>query len=197
MDAKKILVVDDKADDRRTLQEICHLAGWHLVEADTVGEGLSLLKKAGPDLIILDGGVEAVRQIRFKDPLTPIMVLTGDGNLLAADALLTAGASDFALKPVRAPDLTARIKVHLSIAKVHRHRSHHMAKGISSATLGLIQEFMERSVHPVAIEEIAGGVDLAYQTVHRYLHHLVEEGRVVVKCEYGRIGRPKNRYRLS
>jgi two-component system response regulator DctR len=56
---------------------------------------------------------------------------------------------------------------------------------------------MQHSVRPVTIEEIAGGVNLAYQTVHRYVHHLVEEGRVVVKCEYGRIGRPKNRYRLS
>jgi len=205
VDNIKILVVDDDTSVRYTLQEICRLGGWQVVEAANGQDGLARLKEEKLDLVILDyhmpemDGLEAVQQIRTWDSQVPILVLTVDERQSIADAFLAAGASDFALKPIKAPDLIARIRVHLNITKNNRQKNHeaYVVKGISSATLRLIQEFLENSPHPVTIEEITSGVNLAYQTVHRYLNYLVEEGRVVVECDYGRVGRPKNRYRLA
>jgi len=55
---------------------------------------------------------------------------------------------------------------------------------------------MKQQGEPLTIEEITEGVELAYQTVHRYLMNMVREGRVITVCDYGKVGRPKNRYRL-
>jgi two-component system response regulator DctR len=51
----------------------------------------------------------------------PILVLTVDERQELADQFLTAGATDFALKPIKAPDLISRINVHL------RYRGHTVA----------------------------------------------------------------------
>jgi len=144
-------------------------------------------------------GMETIEQIRKTDRKVPIIVLTVDERQEIADEFLAIGATDFALKPIKAPDLIARIKVNLRIAqllKIESGLAEDNVKGISGATQKLIIEFMKQQGEPLTIEEITEGVELAYQTVHRYLMNMVREGRVITVCDYGKVGRPKNRYRL-
>ncbi|KKM10373.1 response regulator [Clostridiales bacterium PH28_bin88] len=204
----KILVVDDDADIRFTLQEICRFAGWQVVVASNGNQGLEMFHAEIPDLVIVDyhmpemDGLALVRKIREQDVAIPIVVLTVDERQSLADGFLAAGANDFALKPIKAPDLISRIKVNLKISRLQRalarnHQEVYVVKGISNATLKVINDFLAEHPGPLSIEEITAGVNLAYQTVHRYLNHLVEEGRVQMECDYGRVGRPKHRYFLS
>ena len=51
---KKILVVDDQADQRLLLRRILESAGSIVIEAGSVKEALSQLTQNSPDLIILD-----------------------------------------------------------------------------------------------------------------------------------------------
>lgn len=46
------------------------------------------------------------------------------------------------------------------------------------------------------MEAIAEGTGLAYQTTYRYLQYLVSVNRVEVSQHYGKVGRPKQRYRM-
>jgi two-component system response regulator DctR len=62
--------------------------------------------------------------------------------------------------------------------------------------LSIICDFLREQPEAFTIEEITNGVNLAYQTVHRYLQYLTEEGKVEVVPQYGKVGRPKNKYRL-
>ena len=51
--------------------------------------------------------------LRALSHTVPIIVFTIDESQEVADQFLQAGASDFALKPIKAPDIISRIKLHL------------------------------------------------------------------------------------
>lgn len=202
--SEKILIIEDEPDIRFTLQEICLVGGWEPIVAANGQEGFALFGIHQPRLVIVDyhmpgwDGLTTVKKIREKDKSVSILVLTVDERQEIADRFLGAGATDFAIKPIKAPDLISRIKINLEISEMQRLNQDdlYLDKGISSATLGVITEFLDQQTKPLTIEEITAGVKLAYQTVHRYLSYLMDNGKVEVTQHYGKIGRPKNKYRL-
>lgn len=200
----RILIVDDDADIRYTIKEICTFAGWKVLMAANGQEGVRIFERQRPDLAIIDyhmpviDGLATVEQIRRLDPLVPLVVLTVDEQQSVADSFLSAGATDFALKPIKAPDLIARLKVNLRIGRLQRMEKEdvYLIKGISRSTLKIIEEYMIGQQKALSIEQITRAVGLAYQTVHRYLAHMESAGLVQVQYNYGRLGRPRKYYQL-
>lgn len=68
-------------------------------------------------------------------------------------------------------------------------------RGISHGTLELIKNYMKELNDYTSISAISRNTGLAYQTVHRYLQHLIDHDKVDVHQVYGKIGRPKQSYR--
>jgi len=144
-------------------------------------------------------GIKAVQKLREIDNFVPIVVLTVDERQEIVDRFIKAGADDFALKPIRAPDLISRIKVHLK----QKQRMHLTAdpqdeyvKGISKETMDIIVKFLREARDFVTMSQISRETGLAYQTVHRYLQYLMDAKRIEIRQEYGKQGRPTQRYRL-
>lgn len=207
MSNHRILVIDDEPDILYTIREICHVGGWEPKLASNGKQGCDLFTVYRPNLVIVDyhmpgfDGLTTVKKIRQQDEAVSILVLTVDERQEIAEKFMTAGATDFAVKPIRSPDLISRIKINLKINEIQRKHMNEMQqvfvdKGISTATLSIICDFLKEQKEAVSIEQITAGVDLAYQTVHRYLQYLVEEGRVNAVPHYGKVGRPKNKYVL-
>ena len=79
---KKILIIDDDADIRFTVREICKLRKWRTLEAACYEEAAPLLEQERPDLILIDyhmpglDGVRAIQEIRRTNYSIPIIVLT-------------------------------------------------------------------------------------------------------------------------
>ncbi|KJS21960.1 MAG: hypothetical protein VR72_07625 [Clostridiaceae bacterium BRH_c20a] len=197
----KILIIEDNADIQYTLKEICSHGGWQTQLADNGQIGLQLFKTNRFDLVIADyhmpvlDGLMTIKAIRELDKKVPILVLTVDERQELANELLKEGATDFALKPIKAPDLIARIMINLKVAELtQRQENAYVIKGINKNTRAIIISFLEKLEKPMLIEEIAQGTNLAYQTVHRYLSHLVQEKLVGTEYDYGKLGRPKNVY---
>ena len=44
------------------------------------------------------------------------------------------------------------------------------------------------------IDDISLNLNLAYQTIHRYIQHLIDEEMIEIVPIYGQVGRPKNNY---
>lgn len=197
----RILIIDDDEQICFALGELFRFQGWQSESAYDVESGLAAFRANRPDLVLIDyhlpriNGVEGVRRLRRLSPDVPILVFTIDESQEVADAFLEAGATDFALKPIKAPDIVSRVKLHLRLLRQEEVRSAVLAKGLSQGTLQLINSFLKGQEDYLTANDIAEGTGLAYQTVYRYLQHMAEARQVEVLSIYGKVGRPKQVYR--
>lgn len=201
----KILLIDDDEQIQFALKTLFSYQDWDTFVASDAQHGLALYQKHHPDLVIIDyhlpriSGAKVTETIRDSNPLIPLLILTSDDSQQVADRLMEAGASDFILKPIKALDMIARIQLHIRL--LHYCQEHHESnppciKGIQPRTLQRITAVMD-SIHDyLPVEDIAAESGLAYQTTYRYLQFMVSEGLVEVCQNYGKVGRPKQRYRL-
>jgi DNA-binding response OmpR family regulator len=123
--AKKILLVDDDDNLRRTLAEQLALDGaFETAEAATAAEGLAKAKGGNFDAILLDVGLpdgdgrDVCRDMRKANVHAPIIMLTaveGEADTIRG---LDSGANDYVTKPFRLGELVARLKAHL---RQHEH----------------------------------------------------------------------------
>ena len=208
MSKTTILCIDDDKSIRFALSRLFSLQGWETLEAENSGQGVELFERERPDLVLVDyhmpgeNGVETVKRLRRISATAPIIVFTIENSQATADAFLEAGATDFATKPIKAPDIISRIRLHLRLLEKLKETPPEQPgvfrseKGMSEETMALLMQFMEESGDAKTVEEIAEGVGLANPTTYRYLQHLVREKKLVQQMDYGKIGRPKQRYRI-
>jgi len=203
----EIVIIDDEPDILYTIKEICLYGGWEAATASNGRQGYELCRMHKPSLAIVDyhmpdwDGLTTVKRIRQTDNAVSILVLTVDERQETAERFIAAGATDFAIKPIKSPDLISRIKINLKINEIQKKyildkQQIYLDKGISPATLSIILDYLKEQGHGLTIDDIANGLNLAYQTVHRYVSYLLEEKRIEIVPIYGQLGRPKNKYKL-
>jgi two-component system response regulator DctR len=197
----KVLVVDDDELVRGMLKGICDFAEWKVIACSNGKEGVEQFLKNEIDIVLVDfhmpemDGLMTVHEIRKLDREVPILVLTVDERQEIADRFFEKGATDFALKPIKAPDLISRIQLHKRLVKATRTRNDvYIPKGMSQTTLSHVSLFLQSCSQPYAIAEITKEVGLAYPTVYRCLVHLIEKEKVRKIVSYQKMGRPKHLY---
>ncbi|OPZ63776.1 MAG: Response regulator MprA [Firmicutes bacterium ADurb.Bin506] len=197
----RILAVDDDEGILFTLRAMGKTAGWDITTASSPLTALDIVSQQPLDLIIVDyhmpemDGVALVRQIRALDADVPIIVLTVDERMSLADRFLEAGASDFAVKPVKAADFISRVRHHLEAGRSGPVENT-MPKGLSSQTMARVIAALSSGSEWRGAEAVAAQVGIAYQTVWRYLDTLESEGKVKVRLVYRGRGRPAKEYSL-
>ena len=103
-----ILIVDDEADIRNSLQSILEEEGYVITTAATAGEALSLIRDAAYDVVLLDiwlpdrDGLDALAEIRTLDAanVPEVVIISGHGTIEAAVRATKLGAYDFLEKPL-------------------------------------------------------------------------------------------------
>ena len=117
---KTLLMVDDDPLLREMLREQFALHDeFRLLEAETAGEAIDILKKEICDLVLLDVGLpdmdgrEACRIMRRNGFAAPVILLTAHDSEADTILGLEAGANDYVTKPFRFAVLLARIRAHL------------------------------------------------------------------------------------
>jgi CheY-like chemotaxis protein len=110
-----ILVVDDERDTRESLRIILEAAGYRVRTARDGSEGLRLQQSDPADAVITDifmpvaDGLETIREIRSRFPLTKIIAVSGGGTAVRNSAYLEtagiAGAHATLSKPVAPEEL--------------------------------------------------------------------------------------------
>jgi len=122
--APRVLVVDDDNGFRLTTCEALKGLGYDVIEVSSGEEALSLLERTAPDLVLLDAlmpgvdGFEVCRQMRKRRETrtTPVMILTGLGDMDSVNRAFDSGATDFIVKPVNYAVLGSRIQFQLRVA---------------------------------------------------------------------------------
>ena len=197
---KRVLIIDDDEDIRFTIMEICRSQQWIAREAADYQEAQTVMKEFSPDVILVDyhmpvhDGIWMTREIRKTDRNTSIIVLTIEEKESVVQRFFEAGADDYALKPVKASDLIARIRLHFKLSEQKRFFKD-ARKGINEKTVQLLSDYLKQMDRFVSIEEIESELSINYKTLYRYLQYFQGEGYLEIRNQYGKIGRPKLSYK--
>src|SRR5262249_61054840 len=96
-----ILIVDDEAAIRESLETLLAIEGYNVEAAPTPEEGLALLAASPRDLVLLDfalpdrNGLEGLDEIRQRDPGLPVIMITAYGTVANALKSILACATNF------------------------------------------------------------------------------------------------------
>ncbi|MBW4543416.1 MAG: response regulator [Symplocastrum torsivum CPER-KK1] len=124
---QKILVVDDRQENRSFLINLLEPIGFKLMHASNGEEGLDKAKAFQPDLIITDvlmpvmDGFEMTRHLRKLPKFKDTIVIASSANVsnCKQQTSLEAGCNDFIPKPIQAEGLLKKIQSYLDLEWVY------------------------------------------------------------------------------
>ena len=102
----KILIVDDEVAIRRALREILEFEEFEVDEAENGKKGFEMAKAETYDIIFCDikmpemDGIEVLENILKSNIDTPVIMISGHGNIDTAVQAIKKGAFDFIEKPL-------------------------------------------------------------------------------------------------
>ncbi len=120
-----ILVVDDEPDIRELIAGVLSDEGYAVRTAENAERALEEVRTRTPRLVILDvflgsgmDGLSLLKYLKSIDPMLPVIIISGHGNVETAIAAIRWGAYDYIEKPFKTDRLL-----------------HLMGRAIESATL--------------------------------------------------------------
>jgi len=127
-ETEAILLVDDNPTNLQLLFETLDDRGYKLLIAKDGNAALSIARKAGPNLILLDimmpeiDGYEVCRQLK-ADPATteiPVIFLSALTDTKDKVQGLDLGAVDYVTKPFQPDEVIARVNTHLTVYRLKK-----------------------------------------------------------------------------
>jgi DNA-binding NtrC family response regulator len=122
--AGSVLIIDDEAAIRESLETLLELEGYGVESAPTGDEGLARIGERSFDLVLLDlalpdrNGMDLLAEIQLQDPGLSVIMVTAYGTVENAVKAMQAGAANFVQKPWDNEKLLADVR-----AAVARHRA--------------------------------------------------------------------------
>lgn len=102
----KILVIDDERSIRNTLKDILEYEKYEVDLAEDGKKGLEMVKHTEYDIILCDikmpglDGIEVLEQLNTQTVDSPVVMISGHGNIDTAVESIKKGAYDFIEKPL-------------------------------------------------------------------------------------------------
>jgi two-component system response regulator AtoC len=115
----RVLVIDDDASLRFTLEAVLSDAGLVVETCESGAIGLAAFEARGADVVLTDlampemDGMQVLERMRAADPSVPVLMLTAHGSERVAVAAMKAGAFDYIPKPFDPDELA--LAVHRAI----------------------------------------------------------------------------------
>lgn len=115
----KVMLIDDDESMRLLIEQLVVRAGHAFCCAANGVDGLEMLRREQPDLLVLDvmlpdiNGFEICETIRAEGDTVPVMLLTAKGDIVDKSVGFKAGADDYLVKPFLNEELILRVNAHL------------------------------------------------------------------------------------
>ena len=183
--AGTVYVVDDDPSMRKALGRLCHSAGLDVKSFASAREFLDHGTPISPACLVLDvhlpglGGLDLQAEMAARKIQTPIVFITGQGDIPTTVRAMRAGAVDFLTKPFRERDLLMVIQA--AIAKDQQLQSSRAENQALEQRLAALT-LREREVFDLVIKgllnkQIAEVLGAGEQTIK------VHRGRVMQKMQ--------------
>jgi DNA-binding NtrC family response regulator len=122
--AGAVLIIDDEAAIRESLETLLELEGYSVESAATADQGLARIGERPFDLVLLDlalpdrNGLDLLADLHAHDPQLSVIMITAYGTVENAVKAMQAGATNFVQKPWDNEKLLADVRI-----AVGRHRT--------------------------------------------------------------------------
>jgi len=165
----KILLVDDTTANLDLLRDILTPAGYSIYFATSGQKALSIAADVLPDLILLDvmmpemDGFTTCRRLKEQDALrdVPVIFVTAKTDVEDLVKGFEAGGVDYVTKPVKYPEVHARVRTHLQIkALIVQQRAHLAALDRANQELALLNETKDKFLSNLGKEVSAAAAKL-------------------------------------
>ncbi len=130
----RVLLIEDDPSTSKSIELMLTAEGFNIYCTDLGEEGIDLGKLYDYDIILLDlnlpdmHGYDVLRKLRTSKVNTPILILSGMGELENKVKGLGYGADDYLTKPFYKEELVARIQAIIRRSKGHAESIIHTGK---------------------------------------------------------------------
>ena len=113
----RVLIVEDDTATLLLLKKVVVNAGYFVDEAASAEYALTLIQKNKYHVVITDiglpgqDGIELMKEIKKRDPLIQVVIVTGEVTMIRTIQALEFGATDFILKPIDVEELLMIIRM--------------------------------------------------------------------------------------
>ena len=121
----RVLLIEDDSATAQSIELMLKSDGFNVYTTDLGEEGVDLGKVYDYDIILLDlnlpdmTGFDVLKSLRVAKVNTPILILTGQGDIETKVRGLGFGADDYMTKPFHKDELVARIHAIVRRSKGH------------------------------------------------------------------------------
>ena len=170
---KSILIIDDEVFIRESARSFLEDYGYRILEAENGKEGLAMYREKEPDLLLCDlrmpemDGLEVLEKVTEKDRETPVIIVSGAGNIVDTVEALRLGAWDYIIKPIQNMDVlhhaVNKAFERADFIKANREYQKELEKAneelkISLETLETTRDKLVQSEKMAALGELVAGV---------------------------------------
>ena len=117
MSGPRLLIVDDNAALRTTLETIFLREGFGVAMAGSYTEGMEAAVRSNPDVILCDirmgkdgSGLDLLKKLREENIQTPVIMITAHTSTEDAIEAMKRGAIDYIAKPFNNDELVLVVK---------------------------------------------------------------------------------------
>jgi FixJ family two-component response regulator len=178
-----IAIVDDDPSVRQGLQRLIRSAGWKPETFGSAQEFLDRRRTEAPSCLVLDlqlpglSGLDLQKQMAEAGLETPIVFLTGHGDIPASVKAMKAGAIEFLTKPVDEEDLLRAIQE--AIERDRRTRKQHAQlndlRDRYQSLTAREQEVMRQVISGLLNKQIAAELKITEDTVKFHRGHIMRK----------------------
>ncbi|MDZ8050605.1 MAG: MASE1 domain-containing protein [Aulosira sp. ZfuVER01] len=149
-ETKKILIVDDRWENRSVVVNLLEPIGFEIFEASNGKEGLEQASKLLPDLIITDlampvmDGLTMTQHLRQSKDTQNAIVISSSASVFDIDRqkALDAGCNDFLPKPIQAQELLDTLEKHLQLKWIYEHENQKVSASATEMVIPPSSELM-------------------------------------------------------
>jgi CheY-like chemotaxis protein len=142
----RVLVVDDKEDNRTLLFDLLSKVGFDTRQAGNGQEAVEEFKSWKPHLIFMDmrmpvmDGFEAIRRIRADAAGKKVRIISATASVFEEDRklMLAAGADEFLPKPIRETELFEMVRRLLHVEYIYEERNEEEHLPVNAESIGIL-----------------------------------------------------------
>ncbi len=177
----RVLLIEDDPSTSKSIELMLTAEGFNIYSTDLGEEGIDLGKLYDYDIILLDlnlpdmHGYDVLKKLRLSKVITPILILSGMGELENKVKGLGFGADDYLTKPFYKEELVARIQAIIRRSKGHAEsiiRTGKLAVNLDTKTVDVNTQRVHLTGKEYAMLELLSLRKSTTLTKEMFLNHL-------------------------